>query len=71
MSAAPDPVKTAELTLVDHLIELRDRIMKSLVAILVVFLSLFYFSNDIYTFVAGPLLAVLPEDSGMIAIDPT
>lgn len=71
MSAAPDPVKTAELTLVDHLIELRDRIMKSLVAILVIFLSLFYFSNDIYTFVADPLLAVLPENSGMIAIDPT
>ena len=71
MSAAPDPVKTAELTLVEPLIELRDRIMKSLVAILVVFLSLFYFSNDIYTFVAGPLLAVLPEGSGMIAIDPT
>jgi len=37
----------------------------------VIFLSLFYFSNDIYTFVAGPLLAVLPENSGMIAIDPT
>lgn len=71
MSAAPDPVKPAELTLVDHLIELRDRIMKSLVAILVVFLCLFYFSNDIYTFVAEPLLSVLPENSGMIAIDPT
>ena len=71
MSAAPDPVKPAELTLVDHLIELRDRIMKSLVAILVAFLSLFYFSNDIYTFVAEPLLSVLPENSGMIAIDPT
>ncbi|MEY3667298.1 MAG: hypothetical protein RL572_838 [Pseudomonadota bacterium] len=71
MSETPDPVKTAELTLVDHLIELRDRIMKSLVAILVIFLSLFYFSNDIYTFVADPLLAVLPDNSGMIAIDPT
>lgn len=71
MSDTPDPVKAAELTLVDHLVELRDRIMKSLLAILVVFLSLFYFSNDIYTFVADPLLSVLPDNSGMIAIDPT
>ncbi len=61
----------AELTIVDHLIELRDRIMKSLMAILLLFLSLFYFSNDIYTFVATPLLSVLPENMGMIAIDPT
>lgn len=60
-----------ELTIVDHLIELRDRIMKSLMAILLLFLSLFYFSNDIYTFVATPLLSVLPENMGMIAIDPT
>ena len=34
-----------ELTLVDHLIELRDRILKSLVAIVVLFLALFAFSN--------------------------
>ena len=60
-----------ELTIVDHLIELRDRIMKSLAAILIIFLSLFYFANDIYTFVATPLMSVLPENMGMIAIDPT
>ncbi|MGB4248911.1 MAG: twin-arginine translocase subunit TatC, partial [Pseudohongiellaceae bacterium] len=47
------------------------RIMKSLVAILVIFLCLFYFANDIYTFVADPLISVLPENMGMIAIDPT
>ena len=60
-----------ELTLVDHLIELRDRILKCLVAIVVFFLCLFYFANDIYTFVADPLIAALPEGSSMIAIDPT
>ena len=60
-----------ELTLIDHLIELRDRILKSLVAVLVLFLALFYFRNDIYTFVANPLIAALPPDSTMIAIDPT
>lgn len=71
MSDPNDPKTGAELTLIDHLIELRDRIMKSLAAILVVFLSLFYWSNDIYTFVADPLISVLPENMGMIAIDPT
>lgn len=60
-----------ELTLVDHLIELRDRILKSLVAIVVLFLALFAFSNEIYTFVAEPLISALPENSSMIAIDPT
>lgn len=60
-----------ELTLIDHLIELRDRILKSIVAVLVLFLALFAFSNDIYTYVASPLINVLPEGSSMIAIDPT
>ena len=60
-----------ELTLVDHLIELRDRILKSVVAVVALFLALFAFSNDIYTYVATPLLDALPEGSTMIAIDPT
>lgn len=60
-----------ELTLIDHLIELRDRILKSIVAVLVLFLALFAFSNDIYTYVADPLISALPEGSSMIAIDPT
>ena len=60
-----------ELTLVDHLVELRDRIMKCLVVLIVLFLALFYFANDIYTYVAAPLLSALPDDTSMIAIDPT
>ena len=60
-----------EQTLIGHLVELRNRILKSVLTILVIFLALFYFSNDIYTFVAAPLIDVLPEDAGMIAIDPT
>ncbi|MEX2367257.1 MAG: twin-arginine translocase subunit TatC [Pseudohongiellaceae bacterium] len=58
----------SEQPLISHLIELRDRIMRSLLAILIIFLILFAFANDIYEFVAQPLNAVLPEGSpGMIA----
>ncbi len=60
-----------ELTLVDHLVELRDRILKSLVAVVVLFLALFFFANDIYTYVADPLISALPEGTSMIAVDPT
>lgn len=68
----PDHQTTSgDLTLVGHLIELRDRLLKCIVALLVVFLSLIYFANDIYTFVASPLVSVLPPDTSMIAIDPT
>lgn len=60
-----------EFTLIDHLIELRNRLIKAIASIFIIFLSLFYFANDIYTFVADPLMSVLPEGMGMIAIDPT
>jgi len=68
MTAAEDE---KELTLIDHLIELRDRILKSVVTVLVLFLGMFYFADNIFTFVADPLIAALPENSSMIAIDPT
>jgi len=63
--------KTGELTIVGHLVELRDRILKCLAALLLMFLALVYFANDIYTFIATPLMSVLPPDTSMIAIDPT
>ncbi len=54
---------------VSHLLELRDRLLKMILAVVVIFLCLFYFSNDLYTIVAGPLMARLPEGSSMVAID--
>ena len=59
------------LTLIGHLVELRNRVMKSLLAILVVFLSLIYFANDIYELVAKPIRDQLPEGTTMIATDVT
>lgn len=58
-----------EQPFVAHLIELRDRLLRIIVAVMAVFLVLSPFSNYVYTIVAGPLLADLPETSSMIAID--
>ncbi|MGO0306159.1 twin-arginine translocase subunit TatC [Endozoicomonas acroporae] len=58
-----------EQPLVQHLLELRGRILKSLVAVLVVFAGLFYFANDIYVYISEPLRASLPEGSTMIATE--
>ena len=56
---------------VGHLIELRNRLMKALLSILIIFISLVYFANDIYSFVAAPLIAHLPSTATMIATDVT
>ncbi|HAV43808.1 MAG TPA: twin-arginine translocase subunit TatC, partial [Halomonas sp.] len=59
----------SQAPLIEHLIELRSRLMKAIVVILVVFLGLYSFANDIYSFVAEPLMALLPEGSQMIATE--
>ncbi|WP_185235478.1 twin-arginine translocase subunit TatC [Teredinibacter franksiae] len=58
-----------EQPLVQHLIELRSRLLRSFLAIFVVFLGLFSFANEIYEFVAQPLQVFLPENSHMIATE--
>ena len=55
--------------LVAHLIELRNRLLYCLITIALIFLALFSFANDIYTFVATPLQVFLPESSSMIATE--
>ncbi len=56
-------------SLMSHLVELRDRVVRMVVAVLVIFLALFYWANDIYVYLAEPLTRHLPEGSNMIAID--
>ena len=51
----------------DHLAELRDRLIWIVLVILVAFVVLFAFSEDIFTFAAAPLLAQMPEGTSMIA----
>ncbi len=55
--------------LISHLVELRGRILKSLLAVVLLFFPIYYFANDIYSFVAAPLMANLPEGATMIATD--
>lgn len=64
---APHDGLGAEQPFISHLVELRDRLIRMLIAILLVFLVLFPFANDLYTFVAEPIRAQLPVGSQMIA----
>ena len=57
------------MPLVAHLTELRDKLLRSLLAVLIVFICLFPFANDIYAFVSEPLRALLPEGATMIATE--
>jgi len=65
-----DPVETQE-SFLSHLIELRTRLVRSIIAIVVVLLCLFPFAKQIYAILAEPLLRVLPQGSTMIATDVT
>ncbi|QOL26316.1 twin-arginine translocase subunit TatC [Thalassotalea sp. LPB0316] len=56
-------------TLFDHLIELRSRLLRSILAVLLIFCGLVYFAQDLYQFIAKPLLDVLPEGTQMIATE--
>ena len=56
-----------EQSLMDHLIELRDRLLHMVLAILIMFVCLFAFSEDIFTVAAQPLLNLMPEGKSMIA----
>jgi len=53
--------------LISHLLELRNRLLKMIVCIALVFCALVYFANDIYQLISAPLVSQLPEGSNMIA----
>ena len=52
---------------IDHLIELRDRLLRMVVAILILFICLFPFSEQIFSYFAQPLISLMPEGTSMIA----
>lgn len=56
-------------TLIEHLVELRARIIRAALAVLIVFLVLFPWSRDWYALLAEPMIAALPQGGQMIATD--
>ncbi|ELJ8537616.1 twin-arginine translocase subunit TatC [Vibrio cholerae] len=56
-------------SLISHLLELRNRLLKAVAAVVVIFIGLIYFSNEIYEFVSKPLVERLPAGATMIATD--
>lgn len=55
--------------LIAHLIELRKRLLYSIIAVIAIFVSLVYFANDIYQLVSAPLIKQMPAGATMIATD--
>jgi sec-independent protein translocase protein TatC len=62
--------KLAEGTLISHLVELRERIVKAFAGVLLVFAPLAFFARRIFTLIAQPLIAKLPAGATMIATSP-
>jgi sec-independent protein translocase protein TatC len=67
MTAGPPEDK--ELSFLEHLVELRSRLLKASLAVLLILVALLPFARKLYATLAAPLTAVLPEGSSMIAID--
>jgi sec-independent protein translocase protein TatC len=59
--------KLTEGTLISHLLELRDRLVKAFISVIVAFIPAAYFRTEIFAMLAKPLLAQLPVGSSLIA----
>lgn len=66
-AAGDDPA--AEQSFVSHLVELRSRLLRAVVAVMLIFAALFPFANRLYTLIAQPLIERLPAGTQMVAID--
>ena len=60
-------VDNAEQPFLSHIIELRSRILRGMLVVVLIFIPLFFIAEDLYRFVAAPLMAHLPNDGNMIA----
>jgi sec-independent protein translocase protein TatC len=68
MSQNPHEAETlAEGTLISHLLELRDRLLRAVIAVFIAFVPLAFYQNELFTFIARPLLDKLPEGTSLIA----
>jgi sec-independent protein translocase protein TatC len=62
-----EPEKLAEGTLISHLLELRDRLIRAMIGVALVFMPCVFYSNQIFAFVAKPLKEKLPAGASLIA----
>jgi sec-independent protein translocase protein TatC len=69
MSDTPFPTQTEQMTWLHHVLELRNRIIKSVLFVLTLFTGLAFYANEIYAQLADPLLRYMPTGSQMIAIE--
>lgn len=60
-----------EDTFISHLIEMRDRLLRAVIAVVVLFVLLFPWAQDLYALLAKPMLASLPQGGQMIATEVT
>jgi sec-independent protein translocase protein TatC len=67
MTEPGDPGGLAEGTLISHLLELRDRLLKAMLAVGICFVPCAFYMNQLFTFVAEPLKAKLPAGASIIA----
>src|SRR3546814_4941995 len=66
--SAPDD--TGAGSLLDHLVELRSRLLRGIVGVVVALLALLPFTSQLYTWLALPLVSRLPAGQQMIALNP-
>lgn len=66
-SISPEENQGTAKGFMSHLLELRDRMMRMVLVVLIFFIALFGFSEEIFTFVATPLMSLMPEGTSMIA----
>jgi sec-independent protein translocase protein TatC len=67
--ASPEPEREnlAEGTLISHLLELRTRLLRALMVVIVVSIPCMIYANDLFAFISKPLLKVLPKGATMIS----
>ena len=71
MSERPPTPEAAQETFISHLVELRNRLLHAIIAVVVALVCLFPWAKDIYAVLAAPLLKALPAGATMIATDVT
>lgn len=65
--SADEREQLAEGTLISHLVELRDRLLRAVICIAIVFIPCAIYSNELFTLVATPLIQKMPAGTSMIA----